>query len=180
MSAQPNEVEVIRQRMARIRRKHHEQVHGLIAGAEVVAGWGRRSTLYAGAALGAAAVAALLLAARPKRTLPLRPFPSAADETPVAVIEAQIGETTRLKPRASWLGGAWSFMLSVAARAAQSYAAYRVEQWMVKQRESRVVSRVPGQAVEAQSPNGRPADHEPETRSADPTPIESHCRRTWP
>ncbi len=104
VNPQPNEVNGIRHRMVQIRRKHHEDVRDLIAGAEAVAGWGRHIARYSGAVVGATAVAALWLAARPRRRVPTPTLPSAASETPTAVIEGLVGETKRSKSRASWLG----------------------------------------------------------------------------
>jgi hypothetical protein len=175
---QRNEVNAIRHRMVQIRRKHHEDVRGLIAGAEAVAGWGRHIAQYSGAALGAATVAALWLAARPGRPDTTRTIPSTSNTTTTAVTEGLVADTDRSKPRAKWLGGAWKFMLSVAVRAAQSYAAYQVDQWIIKQRESMAAKLAPhAPASGAEPPNRRRDGPERDAHDVETGPIEMDLRR---
>ena len=94
------------------------------------------------------------------------------------VQEQSIGDTEGSKPRADWLGGAGRFLLSVAVRAAQSYAADQVEQWIVRQRANMAAKLAPNPLTGVTEPPGdRRGGSEPLARALNNVAIESDIRR---
>jgi hypothetical protein len=152
-----NASDAIRRQMVQIRRKHHEDVREVIQGAEAVAGWGRHLRLYSWAAL-AAAAAVLWIVANRRRVVPIgeATAPVPAGPRP-AVVGSRPGQGRRSQTGRR-LGAAGSFLLGVAVRAAQNYAAHRVDQWLARQRMGAVTGPGPRSSDRGpQRPNGRPA-----------------------
>jgi hypothetical protein len=168
VSAKSNDVDEIRRQMVQLRRKHREDVREVIAGAEAVAGWGRHIGLYSWAALGAAAVALWIVANRRKAVPIGEATPLEPAEPPPGVAENRPGAGERLKPPPRWLSDAGNFLLGVALRAAQTYAAHWVDQWFAQQR-MRAATR-PGPFLvdrRAEWPHGRPARPERHSRAGE-------------
>ena len=74
MASVSNEVDEIRRQMAQIRRELHEDVQGVVAGAEAVADWRRYIRLYPWAAVGAAVGSAVGTASRTDPAAVIPPF----------------------------------------------------------------------------------------------------------
>ena len=108
-----DDAETIRRRMALIRRKHHEDVRAVLAGAEKVAGWGRHVRLYTWVALGVAA--GFWMVTHRRRTVPIKSatgeiVTTTADKTEPTEVPVAERSTTF----SSLLGGAASFLTTVA------------------------------------------------------------------
>jgi hypothetical protein len=144
--------------MVQIRRKHHEDVREVIAGAEAVAGWGWHIWLYSWAALGAAAVGLWIVANR-SRGIPIgEATPSDTAELPPGVAESRAGEGEPSKTHPRWLADTGSFLLGMAVRAAQNYAEHWVDQRIAQQRMKAATRPGPcPSAGGAEWPDGRPA-----------------------
>jgi len=135
MKARPDDAQTIHERMAQIRRKHHEDVREVLAGAETVADWGRHIRLYSWAALGAAVVALIWTATNRGRTASMK----TASPPNTDIVGAQIVETEAVHPepsskRTGLVAEVARFLTSVAVRAAQNYAACCLEEWIAPRR----------------------------------------------
>ena len=128
-----DDAETIRRRMALIRRKHHEDVRAVLAGAEKVAGWGRHVRLYTWVALGVAA--GFWMVTHRRRTVPIK---SATGEIVAKTADktepTEVAVAKRSTTFSSLLGGAASFLTTVAIRAAQNYAACCLEECLAPPR----------------------------------------------
>jgi hypothetical protein len=137
-TATTNDVDEIRRRMAQIRRELHLDMQGVVAGAEAATDWRYYVRLYPWAALGAAFGLGFFVV--PRRRSVTRAAEKAAEQVVSRVQEvAQSAklETPRQvekeKKRSGLIGALMGMVVPVAVRAAQSYAAQFVENWIAQQ-----------------------------------------------
>jgi hypothetical protein len=129
VSTAPPEIDEIRQKMAQIRRDLHEDVRGVVQGAEAATDWRRFIRNYPWASMGVAlAVGYMVVPRRHPSTTTIQMVPpevarAAAVEEPRAV-EARKGK--------GLLGTVFGLVAPVAFRAAQGYALQFAEQWMAQ------------------------------------------------
>lgn len=144
MASVPNEIDDIRRQMAQIRRELHEDVQGVVAGAEAVADWRRYVRLYPWAAAGAAMGIGYLLAPRRRRKSVAEEVASAMPEqVRAAVREAKQGAdapapadspaVVKKEKRAGLFGAIFGMVAPLAWKAAQNYAMTFAEQWIAQQ-----------------------------------------------
>lgn len=137
MASAPDEVTDIQREMARIRVELHQNMEGVVAGAEAATNWHRYVKLYPWASLGAAFAVGYLLVPRKRRSA-TRTGRAAAhavvDEVREALAEgksAPIAE--KPKKKAGIVGTLFGFVGPIALRAAQGYAVQYVENWILQQ-----------------------------------------------
>ena len=128
----PLDVEAIRCEMARIWRRHHDDIADVIAGADTVVGWGRNIRPYSWAILAATALYCMV-------THTLRKFAMKSASQVIVTDERMINEpqttsVTRSATRPTWLGEAASLFTMVAIRAAQNCAACCLDDWIAARR----------------------------------------------
>lgn len=133
-----DDINAIRRHMAQIRRELHEDMQGMVAGAEAATDWRYYVRLYPWAALGAACAIGYLIV--PKRRSVTRAAEAAAedvvDRVQDVVRSARGGRSETVKKekkKAGIVGALFGMLLPVVTRAAQSYAAQYVESWIAQQ-----------------------------------------------
>ena len=133
MSTASPEFDDIRKRMAQIRRDLHEDVKGVVEGAEAATDWRRFIRNYPWACMGAAALVGYMVVPkkhRPTTTIQVAPAEVArivAPAEPVRLVEPK--ETKKGK---GLLGTAFGLLAPMAFKAAQGYALQFAEQWMAQ------------------------------------------------
>jgi hypothetical protein len=164
-----NDVDEIRRRMAQIRRDLHIDMQGVVAGAEAATDWRYYVRLYPWAALGVACAAGYLVV--PKRRRSVTKVAAKAAEEAVARVQDQVKrplinvpriETTATaeKRKSGIVGALLGMAVPVAVRAAQSYAAHFVENWIAQQG---MMGVAPGQGP-SPSPGPDPGPGRPDAR----------------
>ena len=129
------DVEEIYERMAVIRREHHENVRESLAGAEALVDWGRYAWTWHWVALGAASAIGCLLYARGHQRV--SPDPScAADAVPARepVAAALVSSQKRSSISQNVVFAAWEILSTVAVRAGQDYMLHWLEQQFAARR----------------------------------------------
>jgi len=133
-----NEIDDIRRQMAQIRRELHEDVQGVVAGAEAATDWRRYVRLYPWACVGAAFGLGFLIAPRRRRHGVDR-IEHAVTLVPEKVREAVQGvvaetPTVRKKEeKAGLLGMLVGAVGPMVMRAARNYAMSFAENWIAQQ-----------------------------------------------
>jgi hypothetical protein len=139
-TATSNEVDEIRRRMAQIRKELHQDMQNVVAGAEAATDWRHYVRLYPWACLALAFGAGFMVVPRKRRSVS-RTAEKAA-EAAVAKVSQAVGERVPVetprqvdkeKKRSGLLGATFGMLMPVAMRAAQSYAASFVENWIAQQ-----------------------------------------------
>lgn len=163
MATGTSEIDDIRRQMAQIRRELHEDMQGVVAGAEAATDWRYYIRLYPWAALAAAGVLGFLIV--PRRHSTTRAARKAADETVERMQEvaretaAAPTETAKKKSRFGLLGMIFGMVAPIAVRAAQSYAVQYVEQWLAQQQAH--AGPPLGPRADRPPPGGRPGPSRP-------------------
>ncbi len=122
--------------MAQIRRELHEDLQGVVAGAEAATDWRNYVRRYPWAALAAAVTAGYLLVPRRKRpaTEVIAYVPEAARQAePSRNGTAVPPSKTESTARAGLIGTLFGLVGPLAVRAAQSYASHYIENWIAQQ-----------------------------------------------
>ncbi len=139
MVSSTDEVTDIQREMARIRVELHQNMQGVVAGAEAATNWHRYVKHYPWAALGAAFVVGYFIVPRKRRSA-TRTGEAAAHAVVDEVREAVSGTNARPiekpkkpKKKAGLIGTAFAFVGPIALRAAQGYAVQFVENWIMQQ-----------------------------------------------
>lgn len=169
-TATTNDVESIRRQMAQIRQRLHQDMKGVVAGAEAASDWRHYVRLYPWAALGVAAAAGFLVVPRKKRSV-TRTAEEAAEATVERISEAAdtlnakarkagraVRETVEPKSETKKKGliaGAIGLLAPMALRAAQSYAVSYVEGWIAQQ-QAAAMGAGPGMAPGQSAGPGHP------------------------
>jgi hypothetical protein len=125
----PPEFEDIRRRMAQIRRDLHEDVKGVVEGAEAATDWRRFIRNYPWATMGAAVVVGYLIVPRkhrPTTTVNIAPSQLAH------AIAAEPPRPAEPKKSKGLLGTAFGLVAPLAFRTAQGYALQFAEQWLAQ------------------------------------------------
>jgi hypothetical protein len=148
-ASQSIDADTIRRQMAQIRRELHEDVQGLVAGAEEAADWRYYVRMYPWIAVGAAMALGYFVV--PKR----RKIVVEAPQVPVATQNT----VEKKERRAGLLGAGFGLLWPLLIRAGQSYAAQFVENWIAQQG---VLGPLPqGHPASPQAGPGRPAPGTP-------------------
>jgi hypothetical protein len=114
--------------MAQIRRDLHEDVKGVVEGAEAATDWRRFIRNYPWATMGAAIFVGYLIVPRKHRPAPIQIVPSQiAQAIPVQTLQA-----TEPKKGKSLLGSAFGLFAPLVFRTAQGYALQFAEQWLAQ------------------------------------------------
>ncbi len=132
MSAGMDEVAEIRHRMAQVRRDLNSEIHAIISDGELMPDWRWYVRKYPWAFLTAAAVAGYVIV--PSRGN--RPSPTVTTAPVADSLEEPVAEPTPGQPQGVGrhvFKTLWEIAYPVAIRAAQGYAAHRVEQWIHQQ-----------------------------------------------
>ncbi len=143
-----NEVDSIRREMAQIRQRLHQDMQGVVAGAEAASDWRHYVRLYPWAALGVAAVAGFVVVPRKRRsvTQAAEKAAEAAVSKIADVVESNGIKKTResiaeaVEPKEAkkkgWIGGLIALAAPMALRAVQGYALSYVENWIAQQQQA--------------------------------------------
>jgi len=128
VSTAPTEIDDIRRRMAQIRRELHEDVQGVVAGAEAATDWRRWIRNYPWISVGLAFGVGYILVPRRHRETP------AIHITHPEATKALALEVPRApeKKKKSLIGKGLGLLAPVILRAAQGYALQFFEQWMAQ------------------------------------------------
>ncbi|WP_435008153.1 hypothetical protein P12x_005428 [Tundrisphaera lichenicola] len=117
--------------MAQIRRELHEDVRGVVEGAEAATDWRRYVRNYPMASIGLALAVGYLVVPRRRQTvrqITAAPFGESRElAEPVRVIEREAEKKGK-----GLLGTAIGFFAPMALRAAQGYALQYAEQWLAQ------------------------------------------------
>ncbi|WP_435019590.1 hypothetical protein TA3x_001374 [Tundrisphaera sp. TA3] len=163
MATAPTDIDDIRRRMAQIRRELHEDVQGVVAGAEAVADWRRWIRNYPWASVGVAFVLGYVIIPRKHRSSPTIHITHPDAPLPVA---AQAVQPPAKKKKSLILKGL-GLLAPVVFRAGQGYALQFLEQWMAQRMQAQAQQPfdfasafgVPGHPAPGQPPRpGNPAE----------------------
>lgn len=134
-----NEVDQIRSQMAQIRQKLHQDMQGVVAGAEAASDWKYYVRLYPWAAVAACLAVGFVVVPRKRRSVS-QTAEKAAEKAVAKVtgaVEVNGASLLMSKPTAEkkkgWIAGAFALAAPLALRAAQTYALSYMEQWMAQQ-----------------------------------------------
>ena len=121
--SQSNDADTIRRQMAQIRRELHEDMQGLVAGAEDASDWRHYVKMYPWIAVGAATAVGYVVVPRRRKVVVEAPqFPVATQKT-----------VEKKERQAGLLGAAFGLVWPLIVRAGQNYAAQFVENWIAQQ-----------------------------------------------
>jgi hypothetical protein len=129
-----SEIDEIRRKMAQIRRDLHEDVKGVVEGAEEVSNWRYYIRLYPWAAVGAALAAGYFIV--PKRKKPAEPSQVIVTAMPQAPQAAPPIEAEPEKKGRGLIGAGLGMIAPIAIRAAQNYATHFLTNWIAQQQEA--------------------------------------------
>lgn len=135
-----NEIDDIRRQMARIRRELHEDVRGVVEGAEAATDWRHYIRDYPWASVAVAAALGFILV--PRRRKSVKPAEVAkavmAEIQPavqaVAPTVAPAAPEPKKKGR-GLIGAGLGMLAPIALRAAQNYATHFISNWIAQQQE---------------------------------------------
>jgi len=128
VSTAPTDIDDIRRRMAQIRRELHEDVQGVVAGAEAATDWKSWIRNYPWASVGVALAVGYLLVPRKHREAPTIHIAHPDAPKALAVEAARAPE----KKKKGLIGWGFGLLAPVVLRAAQGYALQFFEQWMAQ------------------------------------------------
>ena len=161
MSTAPPDIDDIRRKMAQIRRDLHQDVKGVVQGAEAATDWRRFIRNYPWASMGVALAVGYLIVPRRHKTPTIH-------VAPIEVARATAPEAPRLvepepkKKGKGLLGTVFGLVAPVALRAIQGYALQFAEQWMTQKVAEQaslhpeLAAMLAGQAGPASGPGARP------------------------
>jgi hypothetical protein len=129
VSTAPQDIDEIRRKMAQIRRDLHEDVRGVVEGAEAATDWRRFIRSYPCASMGVALAVGYIVVPRKHRattTVQIAPTEIAR------VVAPEPPGPAEAKKGKGLLGSVFGLVAPVAFRAAQGYALQIAEQWMAQ------------------------------------------------
>lgn len=147
MATANHEVDEIRRQMAQIRRELHEDMQGVVAGAEAASDWKYYVQRYPWAALGLAAALGYFVVPRRRRSsaeLAERAAEQAAEKVKDAVktaksaprgVRVEVGpdRAEKKERKAGLIGMVFGMVTPVLLKVAQSYAVNFAENWLLQQ-----------------------------------------------
>lgn len=155
-------VDDLRRRMAQIRQRLHQDMQGVVAGAEAASDWKHYVRIYPWAALGAAFVGGFLIVPRKRRSATrtaektaeavVAKFASAAEN---GAMHASAVEPAKEKARKGIIGAALALAGPLILKAAQSYALSYVETWIAQQQAAGPVPEPPATGMRPGPSTGR-------------------------
>lgn len=166
-TATTNDVDSVRRQMAQIRQRLHQDMQGVVAGAEAASDWKHYVRLYPWASLGAAILVGYLVIPRKRRsvTKTAEKAAEAAVSRIAEAVEANGFKTTHEAAREAgtakevkkkgWIGGLIGLAVPMALRAAQGYALSYMENWIAQQHAAAAAGPMgpaPGEAPPGVSP----------------------------
>jgi hypothetical protein len=147
-----SEIDEIRRKMANIRRDIHEDIKGVVEGAEEVADWRHYIRLYPWAAVGLAFAAGyLVVPKRKKSAAPTQIVVAAAPPTPAA---AQAITAEPEKKGRGLIGMGLGMIAPIAVRAAQNYLTHFVTNWIAQQQEAQMAAMMAATGMPTDKPRG--------------------------
>lgn len=135
MASATDEIEDIRRHMAQIRRELHDDVRGVVEGAEAATDWRRYLTAYPWVTLGVALAVGYLVVPKRRRSTGeiVREVVEKAPRTAQRVVEVpESRETSRKKKGWGVMGALFGLLSPVAVRFAQGYALQYLEGWLAQ------------------------------------------------
>jgi len=139
--ANGNAIDDIRRQMAQIRRELHEDIQGVVAGAEAVTDWRRYVRLYPWPSVAAAFVVGYLIV--PKRRKSVAEVVQEVVPATQKVVEIPTVRKKQEK-RGSLIGKLFGLLMPIGVKAAQSYATSFLESWIAQQGMAGVIPGMPG------------------------------------
>ncbi len=139
--ASTESVDDIRRQMAQIRQRLHQDMQGVVAGAEAASDWRYYVRLYPWAALGAAFAGGFLIVPRRRRSA-TRTAEKAAEAVVAKLTESAENDSVAAvstpapkseKPSKGWIGAMLGLAGPMVMRGVQSYALGYVENWIAQQ-----------------------------------------------
>jgi hypothetical protein len=130
VSTGPPESDEIRRKMAQIRRDLHQDVQGVVQGAEAATDWRRFIRNYPWASMGVALAVGYLIVPRRQKTQAIAYAPAEIARA-IAVESPKVIEPEAKKGK-GLLGTVFGLVAPIALRAAQGYALQFAEQWMAQ------------------------------------------------
>lgn len=127
--ANGKEINDIRRQMGQIRRELHEDIQGVVAGAEAVTDWRRYVRLYPWPSVAAAAVVGYLIV--PKRRKSVTEV--VEEVAPVSKKVVAAPTETKKEKRAGMVGTLFGLLMPIGVKVAQSYATNFLENWITQQ-----------------------------------------------
>ncbi len=152
MATVTDDVDEIRRNMAQIRQRLHQDMQGVVAGAEAASDWKHYVRLYPFAALGLAFVGGFLIVPRRRRSVS-KTARKAAEAVLAEVGEKAEAASESIKPKAAepkkkgLIGGAFALLSPFLLKAAQNYAMAYVESWIAQQQQAQQSAGPPGFGV---------------------------------
>jgi len=128
-----NDVDLIRQQMAQIRRELHQDIRGVVEHAEAATDWRRYIRMYPWPSLGVAFAIGYLIVPKRRRSVPR----DVATRSDIAHVREVVEESKQEKKsaRKGILGAAFGMLVPVVVRAAQGYAVQYFEHWLAQQQQ---------------------------------------------
>ena len=147
-----DEVADIRRQMAQIRQRLHQDMQGVVAGADAASDWKHYVRIYPWAALGLALATGFLIVPRKRRSAT-----KVAEETVARVAEEShaVLEKVQEKPKKGLIAGLFGLVMPLALRAGQSYALGFVENWIAQQQAAATGPAPAGSPPSGQAPGAR-------------------------
>ena len=161
MSTAPPEIDEIRRKMAQIRRDLHEDVRGVVQGAEAATDWKQFIRNYPWASVGVALVVGYIIVPHRRRTTNTTTIQMAPAEMTRALAAVEPPKPVEAKKGKGLLGTIFGLVAPVAFRAAQGYALQFAEQWMAQkvaqqmQLHPDLAAAFGGQQSQAQAPGSK-------------------------
>ena len=127
-----SEIEAIRRHMAQIRRELHEDVQGVVVGAEAATDWHHYFRQYPWAALGLTFAIGYVIVPRKHKTIEAEPetLRPSSRKSRGAAPEKPVEKSAR---KAGLIGTLFGMVWPVVMRAGQSYASQFLENWITQQ-----------------------------------------------
>jgi len=141
--ANGNSIDDIRRQMAQIRRELHEDIQGVVAGAEAVTDWRRYVRLYPWPCVAAAFVLGYLVV--PRRHKSVAEVVEAV--VPVTQQLAKTPTVPKKEKRTGLVGTLFGMLMPIGVKVAQGYATNFLENWITQQAMAGTIPGMPGGAV---------------------------------
>lgn len=151
MAIASSEVDEIRRKMAFVRRELHEDVKGVVEGAEEATDWRHYVRMYPWAAVATAlAVGYLAVPKRKKTVKPAEVARAVVAEMPQASRPAAAEEPS--KKGHGLIGAGLALLTPVLLRAAQNYATHFITHWIAQQQEAHMAGMMADPGASPQQP----------------------------
>jgi hypothetical protein len=150
-----SEIDEIRRKMGQIRRDLHEDVKGVVEGAEEVSDWRHYIRMYPWAAVGAALALGYVIV--PKRKKPAAPAQVVVTSLPQTAQAVKAKHEKPEKPEKKGrglIGAGLGMLVPVALKAAQNYATHYLTNWIAQQQEAHMAGMMAEAGMTHEQPRG--------------------------